>query len=779
MGTSLRAPEAGTLQDPIPFERQADEGAHARPPQGDRLHSRESKSILILNQSFWPDVVATAQQADDLAKFLAEQGDRVSVIASRSLYGKRGARLPSRESVAGVSIYRVSWNIFDKGGTVTRALDYIRFNAACAIKALLLPRQDIVICLTTPPFVCIVGLMLCWLKGTEFVFWTMDLYPDLPVEAGMMRRNGLAHKALSLLDVLCLRRADRVVTLGRCMERRIRAKGVDPRRISIIPPWSDPEEIKDLPPLQIAPAVEALSRMRPEPRPGRVRNAFRTEWNLGDRFVIQYSGNFGLGHDYQTVLDAILATKDDDGIRWVIVGGGVAWPKVERFIEEHEIRNVVLKPYQPRARLGDLISLGDVHLVLMVPSFEGVILPSKFYGIMAAGRPTVFVGPEESEIALTIKEHRCGVVVPNGSAAGLLRVINELRREPGLSLVLGQRGRKTLEERFSRELACRAWYSLLHRPPKEPDAAPPARTTVIDAESQASLDDVRAAPRQPAHVLTFDIEDWFHIIAIPGLEDRQAWGGFPTIAERYTDLILNELAGRGAKGTFFVLGWIANRYPRLIERIAKEGHELASHSYWHRPVYSLSASDFHRDTKDSIKAIEDASGVRVTGYRAPSFSIVQGTEWAFDVMADLGIHWDSSLFPGARAHGGYPCQPGAQIVTAPNGRKIAELPMSALRGLGHSVGFSGGGYLRLLPKWAIELGIQRELRAGRGTVVYLHPRDFAVDCPYVAMPLHRSFRCYWGLHSTLDKFRWLLDHHSFVTCSEALRHEMEVVASLP
>jgi hypothetical protein len=104
--------------------------------------------------------------------------------------------------------------------------------------------------------------------------------------------------------------------------------------------------------------------------------------------------------------------------------------------------------------------------------------------------------------------------------------------------------------------------------------------------------------------------------------------------------------------------------------------------------------------------------------------------------------------------------------------------MSALRGLGQAVGFSGGGYLRLLPRWAIEMGIQRELRAGRGTVVYLHPRDFAVDCPYVSMPLHRSFRCYWGLHSTLEKFRWLLGRYSFDTCSQALRRELERAASL-
>ena len=743
----------------------------------DRDSAERPRNILILNQSFWPDVVATAQQADDLARFLSMKGDKVSVIASRSLYGRRGARLPSEETVAGIHVFRVSANMFDKGGTLTRAIDYLRFNAWCALKALRLPRQDVVICLTTPPFVALVGLMLSWLKGTEFVCWTMDLYPDLPVEAGMMRRNGLAHRILSELDGLCLRRAARVVTLGRCMERRIRAKGVDPRRISTIPPWSDPAEIQGLPARMLTPAVDALGRVRSNMLPRGGGNPFRTEWGLGDRFIIQYSGNFGLGHDCQTVFDAMLAAKDDDGIRWVFVGDGVVRPKLERFIEEHGIRNVLLKPYQPRTRLGDLIGLGDVHLVLMVPNFEGVILPSKFYGIMAAGRPAVFVGPEGSEIALTIRERRCGVVVPNGNAAGLLSVIDELRKDPGLSLAMGQRGRRALEERYSRERACDAWHGLLHG---RHAATAVERISEVRVTATGSGDPAiatREPQRTRAHVLTFDIEDWFHIIAIPGLEDRTAWAGFPTIAERYTDLILDELASRGVRGTFFMLGWIANKYPQLVRRIAKEGHELASHSYWHRPVYSLTPTEFRRDTSDSIKAIEDACGVRVTGYRAPSFSIVPGTEWAFDEMAALGLRWDSSLFPGSRAHGGYPCPPGPHQVVSPAGHHLAELPMSALRSLGQTVGYSGGGYLRLLPKWAIRLGIQHEVDAGRGSVVYLHPRDFAVDCPYVPMPLHRSFRCYWGLHSTMDKFRWLLDEYRFETCSQALEADLKAAAA--
>ncbi len=415
-----------------------------------------------MNQSFWPDVVATAQQAHDLAKYLASEGDHVTVVASRSLYGKRGARLDRRQRVDDIDVRRVSFNMFDKRGLLSRALDYTRFNIAAAWTVLSLPRYDVVICLTTPPFVALIGALLKAVKGSRFIFWTMDLYPDLPVEAGIIARNGLAHRILGAIDTFCLRRADVVVTLGRCMRDRIIAKGIPMDRIAMIHPWSDPDEIPELPVRRLELAVDSLATQRPAAPVPCGPNPLRTEWELGDRFVIQYSGNFGLGHDAETVFGAMLTLKEDDGIRWVIVGDGVMRPVVEEFVRKHDIRNVVLKPYQPRSRLGTLISLGDVHLVLMVPGFEGVILPSKLYGILAAGRPAIFVGPERSEIARIIKEDNCGIVVPNGSSEGLVRVIGEIRRDPALGLSLGHRGRKALEAKYSMRHACETWHRLIH-----------------------------------------------------------------------------------------------------------------------------------------------------------------------------------------------------------------------------------------------------------------------------------------------------------------------------
>ncbi len=279
---------------------------------------------------------------------------------------------------------------------------------------------------------------------------------------------------------------------------------------------------------------------------------------------------------------------------------------------------------------------------------------------------------------------------------------------------------------------------------------------------------------QPAnkmlHALSFDIEDWFHIVDIPACDDPESWSSFPSIVERRTEQILEILDAFDTKATFFILGWIADKYPKLVQRIAEGGHELATHSFWHRRVYQLSPEQFRQDIADSIAAIEQPSGCQVRGFRAPSFSITPGTEWAFDVLAECGVTYDASLFPAARAHGGYMCDPGPGSVVAASGRKMAELPMSTMGLLGKRVCYSGGGYFRLFPLGLINAGIKQAAREGRPTVIYLHPRDFATDCPKVPMPPHRRFKCYVGRASTEKKLRTLLKKYRFGTCREVLEN---------
>lgn len=260
------------------------------------------------------------------------------------------------------------------------------------------------------------------------------------------------------------------------------------------------------------------------------------------------------------------------------------------------------------------------------------------------------------------------------------------------------------------------------------------------------------------------------MVEIEAVEDPKLWPTLPSLVERRTDEILTICQRAKVRGTFFVLGWVAERYPAMVKRIADEGHELATHSYWHRKVYSLTPEAFLEDMRRSIDVIESASGSRVRGFRAPSFSITPGTEWAFDVLHELGLEYDASLFPAARGHGGYGCSIQAHVFgDAPSGRPLPELPMSIMSIGPKRVCFSGGGYLRLFPGWLIRRGVDQLANQGIPTVVYLHPRDFAPDCPRVPMPLHRRFKCYVGAKSTASKLTMLLDRYRWGTCSEVLQ----------
>ena len=182
------------------------------------------------------------------------------------------------------------------------------------------------------------------------------------------------------------------------------------------------------------------------------------------------------------------------------------------------------------------------------------------------------------------------------------------------------------------------------------------------------------------NALSFDIEDWFHMVEIEAVANVSKWDTWESLVERYTQWIIETVTEAGVHATFFVLGWIAERYPQLVRSIVENGHEVASHSYWHRKVYELDANSFSEDLRRSIDVIEDAGGQRVRGFRAPSFSITPGSEWAMDVLLDAGLEYDASLFPASRAHGGYPCDPAPHVsAIAPSGRPIHELPMTMMK----------------------------------------------------------------------------------------------------
>ena len=268
------------------------------------------------------------------------------------------------------------------------------------------------------------------------------------------------------------------------------------------------------------------------------------------------------------------------------------------------------------------------------------------------------------------------------------------------------------------------------------------------------------------HALSFDIEDWFHMVGVEAVADPTKWDSFPSLVDEYTRRIVDTLGEANTRATFFMLGWVAERHPQLAPLIADAGHEVACHSYWHGRVDQQSPEAFREETARTKELLEQQTGRPVIGYRATSFSITPGAEWAFDVLLDLGFRYDASLFPARRAHGGYLCpQQAHDFTNTPSGRTLRELPMSVLQWGPVKLPFSGGGYLRLLPPWMIRRAFARFTKSNTPVVTYLHPRDFAVDCPRVPMSAWRRFKCYTGLASTQGKLRMMLREYPFDTCA--------------
>lgn len=389
--------------------------------------------ILIINQPFWPDVVATAQHLADWTEHLTAHGHTVTVIASRSVYGKQGAVLPKRDTYHGATVYRVGANLFKKGRILTRLIDFGLFHTLALWRALTLPKQDVVVCLTTPPMVGVVGMLLKLFRGTRYIQYEMDLYPDVPVALGMWKPRSLVTRFFDRVHRKLLRSADRVIVLGRCMHKVIAAKNIHPAKLVLITPWADPDEIVPVP---------------------RDQNLFLLEHNLTHSRVIMYSGNLGLGHDISTLCTAIktlAASPDpvDQQLRFVFIGGGKRMTEIQRFAEQHKLPNILLLDYQPREKLPETLSAADAHLITQAPNTTGLIVPSKFYGILAAGRPSIYIGPADTEVALTLLEESLGSVHAIGDTLSLLAA---LRAVTPAQPTFESRARQILRGKYSRQV---------------------------------------------------------------------------------------------------------------------------------------------------------------------------------------------------------------------------------------------------------------------------------------------------------------------------------------
>ena len=264
---------------------------------------------------------------------------------------------------------------------------------------------------------------------------------------------------------------------------------------------------------------------------------------------------------------------------------------------------------------------------------------------------------------------------------------------------------------------------------------------------------VTDASRLPLRCLTIDVEDYYHIEAAHGVIGRRSWPDQPGRAERNVDRLLELFAGCGRQGTFFVLGEVAERFPRLARRIAEAGHEVASHGWGHDRLHRLEARSFRMDLLKSKEQLEDQTGVAVLGYRAPTFSLVSATAWAVDVLAEAGFTYDASIFPVLHPSYGVPSAPAGPFYVQgrPGGAVLLEVPPLTWRMCGRNLAVAGGGYFRLLPAWFMRRGLRQAAAEGRPALLYFHPWEFDPEMPRLPLSLTGRIRTYTGLRSAAAK----------------------------
>jgi colanic acid biosynthesis glycosyl transferase WcaI len=397
--------------------------------------------LLAINQHYYPDVASTGQHLTDLAEYLAEHGTEVHVLTARAHYVDGRLESPSREARHGVAIRRVRTTTFGRQSKLGRIVDYATFYVRALWMVITAPGDDVtVLFLTTPPLLAVIGWFVnaAGIRRIRYGIWSMDLHPDAEIAAGMLRPTSPLGRLLLWLDARAFQKAAFVVDLGPYMKRRVVAKGVAEARTHTIPVWGQAEATQ-----------------------GR---ALKAELGLEGKFVVMYSGNAGLVHEFRDILESMRLLRDEPGIYFLFAGGGPRRAEIEAFAAEEQLTNFSYRPYFAREELGDALAVGDVHLISLGAPFVGISVPGKLYGIMAAGRPALFVGPTACETADTIRDADCGVTVDPSCGSAPQRIVDALRAycsNPSSAREAGARGRAAFESSYSAAPNCAAFARVL------------------------------------------------------------------------------------------------------------------------------------------------------------------------------------------------------------------------------------------------------------------------------------------------------------------------------
>lgn len=410
-----------------------------RPGQAPVSPASAGAKIVFVNRFFFPDLSATSQLLTELTLDLAERAE-VHVVTSRLRYDDPAARLPARAQYRGVTIHRVWTAGFGRFCLRGRAVDYLTFYFTCAVRLMSLVRSgDVVVIKTDPPLLSIVAAPIVLLRGARLVNWLQDIFPEVVGAVGIRLFSGRLGRLVQRLRDWSLASAEVNVVLGDTMREVLRRRGIAERQLRVIANWAD---------------GAALRPSAPE------QNALRGEWRLSDRFVVAYSGNMGRVHEYETILGAAELLRASSRIAFVFIGSGVRMRDLKAEARRREL-DLSFMDYQPRESLAQSLGAADLHLVCLRPQVEGLVVPSKFYGAAAVGRPVIYIGDPDGEIGSVVRRFNCGIAVRNGDRHGLAKAIRHLAASPDLCRALGDNARSAFEANWDRTIAAAKWADLL------------------------------------------------------------------------------------------------------------------------------------------------------------------------------------------------------------------------------------------------------------------------------------------------------------------------------
>ncbi len=395
--------------------------------------------MLFINRFFHPDQSATAQLLTDLAVGLATHGIGVTVLTGRLGYLGGVTTLPNEEQYQGVTVRRVWSTRFGRLSPLGRLLDYLSFYLSSAWTAGLAKGVDCLVVLSDPPMLSVLAALLGRLKRWKTICWLQDVFPEIAVRAGLLQ-EGLLTRLLRWAAQWSLGMSDRVIVVGRCMERRLLAVGLQPDRVVLISNWADGNHL-----IPVAPG----------------ENWFRKQQELEGKVAIMYSGNLGVVHETESLIPVIRRLSAMPEVCVLFVGEGQGKTRLEDWVCTERLENVRFVGYQAKEHLRYSLSAGDIHLVTLRAEMEGLSVPSKVYGIMAVGRPVVFIGPEKSEVAALVRDAGCGEVFAPGESEKAAQAILDLARDCHRRERLGLAGRRYFEHFLDKHFAIQRFYEVL------------------------------------------------------------------------------------------------------------------------------------------------------------------------------------------------------------------------------------------------------------------------------------------------------------------------------